>query len=243
MIDLAPYKFHPSSVGSIMTDAKSIDPELLTPELAVIAKKKVKTDEDKELLQPLHDQTLSSGAKTYLESIAGEYVYDYHAVVSTKYMDKGLLVEDESIELYNSVFFTNHKKNTERRTDDILTGECDIDTGKKIIDIKSSWSLETFPKLSKHGIDTLYEWQLRAYMRLWDRDEAEDAYCLVDTPEELIKWEQEDIHYVSHINPVLRVTIVPFKRCPILEKKLETKCRAAQSYLLKVAEQIINEHK
>lgn len=224
-------KFHPSSVGLIMTDAKSIDPALLTGELAAIAKKKVKTDEDKAILQPLHDQTLSAGAKTFLKSLAKEYLYGYHAVISTKYMDKGLAVEPESIALYNSVFFTHHKKNTQRRQDDILTGECDLFTGKRIIDIKSAWNLDTFPAFSEDAHDVLYEWQGRAYMRLWDCDEFELAYCLVNTPEELIRYEQPDLHIVDHIPPERRVTSLIYTRDMELEKKIEVKCRAAQQYL------------
>jgi hypothetical protein len=90
-------------------------------------------------------EILSKGAKTYLEAMAKEYVYGFNQVITGKYMDKGQIVEEESIALYNSVFFTNYKKNTERRNNDWITGECDIFTGSKIIDIKSSWSLATFP--------------------------------------------------------------------------------------------------
>jgi hypothetical protein len=188
------------------------------------------------------DEVLSVGAKTYIKKLAREFVYQYQEDISSKYMDKGIIVEDASIALYNSVFFTDYKKNTERKTNEWLTGECDIYTGKKIIDIKSSWSLATFPCLSEDGIDKNYEWQLRAYMMLWNVEEAELAYCMVSTPEEFLKYDQEDLHYVDHIDESLRVTITPYKRDLKLEEDIKTKCEAAQQYFNEILERIALEH-
>ena len=188
------------------------------------------------------EETLSKGAKTALEKMAKEYVYGFNEVISGKYMDKGIIVEDESIALYNSVFFTDYKKNIERRTNDWITGECDIFTGSKIIDIKSSWSLATFPATTAAGIDKGYEWQGRAYMMLWDVDEFDIAYCMVNTPDELIKYEQEELHYVDHIDEALRVTIVPYQRDMKLEEKIKVKVEAARRYLELLVIQINEQH-
>ena len=38
-------------------------------------------------------------------------------------------------------------------------------------------------------------------MMLWDCDTAIVDYCLVDTPEHLIGYEQRELHIVSHIEP------------------------------------------
>ncbi len=209
---MKPFKFRASSVSRIMTEAKS------------------------------KDEPLSVGAKTELESIAKQLVYGYSKEVSSKQMEKGILVEDQSIELYNSVFFTNYAKNTERKTNDWVTGECDIFTGSKVIDIKSPWSLDTFPALSASGTDRDYEWQLRTYMWLWDCDESEIAYCLVSTPPELVGYESEELHYVEEINPVLRVTRVPYKRDKALEDRIKFKVDAANAYLNQLVKQIADEH-
>lgn len=187
-------------------------------------------------------EILSKGAKTVLDNMAKEFVYGFNEVISGKYMEKGIIVEDQAIELYNSVFFTNYKKNTERKTNDWLTGECDIFTGDKIIDIKSSWSLPTFPATAEEGRDKGYEWQLRAYMMLWNVDEAEIAYCMVNTPDELIKFEQEELHFVDHIPEHLRVTIVPYKREKELENKIKVKVEAAREYLANKVKQINQQH-
>lgn len=185
---------------------------------------------------------LSVGAKTAIEKIAKELVYGYDEQVSSKYMEKGIMVEDQSIALYNEVFFTNHVKNTERRTNDWITGECDIATPSKIIDIKSSWSLATFPATAARGEDKIYEWQGRAYMWLWDVDHFEIAYCLVNTPAELIGYEQEELHYVDHINPELRVTRVQYTRDKELEEKIKQRVEDANLYLDAMVKQIAAEH-
>ena len=60
---------------------------------------------------------------------------------------------------------------------------------------------------------TGYEWQGRAYMMLWDKEEFYLDYCLMDTPEKLIpKWENKQLHQMSHLNINLRITTVEYKR-------------------------------
>jgi hypothetical protein len=206
-------KLRPSSLGRIMSNAKSKKPE-----------------------------DLSSGAKTYCKELAKEFVYGFKTEVSSKYMDKGNIVEDLSIELYNDVFFTSHKKNTVRRENKWLTGECDIVGKDRIIDIKSPWSLSTFPALKEDAHDSGYEWQGRGYMMLWDTDLFELAYCLVSTPSELIGWESEDLHYVDHIPKDLRVTSLKYARCPEKEKLIEVKANSALEYINECIQQIAEDH-
>lgn len=187
-------------------------------------------------------EVLSVGAKTYIKKLAKEFVYGYDEVITSKYMDKGIQVEDESIALYNRVFLTDYSKNTERKTNDWITGECDIFTGSKVIDIKSSWSLATFPCFKEDASDKQYEWQLRAYMMLWNCNEAELAYCMVSTPDELIKYEQIDMHLVDGIDESLRVTVNRFQRDLELEELIKTKCTSAQIYFNQLCDQIASEH-
>lgn len=187
------------------------------------------------------DETLSVGAKTAITKQAKEFVYGYDERFSSKYTEKGLLVEDHSIELLNSVLFTDFKKNTERKTNDWLTGEADI-VADRIIDIKSSWSLATFPCLAVEGENKVYEWQLRAYMMLWELDSSQIAYCLVNTPEHLIGFEDKALHYVEHIAPELRVTFLNYKRDKALEDKIKFKVDEARKFFDQVVKQISDEH-
>jgi hypothetical protein len=189
------------------------------------------------------DGILSVGAKTHLKSLAQEAVYDYRERVTAKYMEKGNIVEDESIALYNSVFFENYAKNTERRDNGVITGECDmINPGVKGVDIKSAWSLATFPALSEDCHDTAYEWQARGYMALWDVPQWDVAWCMVDTPEELIRYEQRDLHVVSHIDPQMRVSTISYQRDLELEAKIMAKAKAAQEYIISTIQKIKDEH-
>lgn len=204
---------HPSSLGRIMTNAKSQKPE-----------------------------DLSVGAMTYCRQLAKEFVYGYRAAPSSKEMDKGTICEDQSIALYNEVFFTSLKKNPETRNNQWLIGTCDIDTGSKIIDIKTSWSLSTFPAVKSDAHDTDYEWQGRAYMMLWDRPKFELAFCMVSTPEELIGWEDESAHIVDHIDPALRVTTVEYDRDEAKESLIKIKVEAARTYIEKILEEIAVDH-
>lgn len=236
------FRFRASSLGLIMTDPVSIDPDLFIGDLLTISRKTKKTDEDKAILAPLWDQSLSAGAKTEVERLAKQFVYGFDELVTSKYMEKGIAVEDRSIELYNSVFFTDHKKNTERRSNEWITGECDILAPNKIIDVKSSWSLATFPATSKAAHDKGYEWQGRAYMMLWEVDEFEVAHCLVSTPEELIGWEDPMLHNVDHITESLRVTRCHYKRDRALEAKIQLRVSAANNYMDAMVKQIADEH-
>lgn len=237
------YLIHCHALGNIMSDAKSIGPSLLDSDLLALSKKKSKTDADQAILQPFWDRTLSAGAKTYLKSIAKQIVYGYRSEVNTKFMEKGIRCEQDSIDLYNYVFLTDYAKNTERRTNQWLTGECDIDRGTGGTDIKTAWSLETFPALVEDAHDSAYEWQGRAYMMLWPEwQDYEVAFALVDTPDDLIRYEPEHLHKVSHIDPRMRLTIATYERDLALEEKIKAKCEAAQEYIEKIVAQIKREH-
>lgn len=241
-------RFHPSSIGCLMGAPKSLDPEFLKdPAIATLYRKKSKTDEDKALLEPFWERTLSEGAKTYCKLIASQEIFGYRKIVTTKVLEKGLAVEQDTIDLYNAVFFTRHTKNTERRTNDWLTGECDIYVPSECTkDVKSSWSLDTFPLLSEDCHDSGYEWQGVAYGILWpDTKYHELAYGMVDTPEELIKWISDDeraAHNVSHIDPAYRITRIIYQKDAEKARLLEVKARVAQRYIADLIERFMIDH-
>lgn len=179
---------------------------------------------------------LGVGAYTYLENLASQVALDWDEDFDFRTLQKGRDVEQDSIDLYNKFNFTSYMKNTERKSSDLITGECDIDDvdSSLIIDIKSSWSKATHPYRLRLGGKKGYEWQLLAYMHLWDRDQAELAYCLVDTPYELVGMEDENLHEVAHIDMALRVTTLRFEREAKKEKQMLAKVRVAQLELAKL---------
>ncbi len=90
-------KFHPSSVGLIMSDAQSVDLAILPAGLREIASKARKSADDVAILAPYKELSLSAGAKTYLGALAKQHLFGYRKVVETKFMDKGLALEQDRL--------------------------------------------------------------------------------------------------------------------------------------------------
>ena len=132
--------------------------------------------------------TLSAGPKTFLGNLFKEELFGKSGEIKSKYLSKGLLVEQESIELYNSVNDTSYKKNTKRYDNEHITGEPDI-ISDVLIDIKSSWDHSTFPFTNEDNPNKDYYWQLQGYMALTELKTSKVVYCLVDTPDEIIHHE------------------------------------------------------
>lgn len=160
---LAEVKFRASGVGNLMTESRS------------------KTD-------PLSETT-----KKYLVEVMIQKMYGRRKDIVNKYIQKGLMVEEDAITLYSRVMGEYFEKNETNLSNDFLTGTPDLFTGEdilkaeKIIDIKSSYDIFTFFNAQMNGVDKNYYWQLQAYMDLTGAKSAELAYCLVDTPESLIE--------------------------------------------------------
>ncbi|WP_312839788.1 hypothetical protein [Delftia tsuruhatensis] len=226
--------FRCSSIGKLMTAPVSIDPALITPEVEAIQAKKKRTDEEKAVLERLKLGTLSETAKTYIRELVRQELWGVDFEVSSKYTDKGLAVEAEGLALLNRVRGLTLAKNTERRSDGQITGEADtVDLGPRRCghDLKCSWSLQTFPAFVRDCQDSLYEWQMRGYMRLWDVDRWEVNYAMVNTPEELLgQYEPQQLHLVEHIPEHMRLTTWAIERDRALEAQMDVKLELARAY-------------
>ena len=176
---------------------------------------------------------LSETAKKVVEDEIRTLYFGVREKISSKAMQKGIDCEQQSIDLLNNVEFRLSKpyvKNSERKSNQWITGECDIydaDT-RTIRDIKTSWSIATYPLFADNAND--YEWQMRGYMMLWDCDTAIVDYCLVDTPEHLIGYEQRELHIVSHIESEKRVKSFVFERDAQKEERIKERCEQLQEY-------------
>lgn len=181
-------------------------------------------------------EVLSVGAKTYVRELAIQAIFGVDFEFSSRECEKGIEVEQESINLLNEVRGLSLTKNAMRLTFAGLTGEADcVDTeNDRIHDIKSCWSIKTFRAFAIDCEESLYEWQVRAYMALYDIDRAEVNYCLVDTPERLIGYEPMQLHMVSHIPAHLRVTTIEFDRDAALEARIFEKIKHATAYYKEV---------
>ena len=176
---------------------------------------------------------LSETAKKVVEDEIRTLYFGVREKISSKAMQKGIDCEQVSIDLLNNVEFRLSKpyvKNSERKSNEWITGECDIYDAetRTIRDIKTSWSIATYPLFADNAND--YEWQMRGYMMLWDCDTAIVDYCLVDTPEHLIGYEQRELHIVSHIDPEKRVKSFVFERDEQKEQRIKERCEQLQEY-------------
>jgi len=156
------YKFRCSSLGDIMTNSRT------------------KSD------------PISQTAKSMLKKIFTLEVLGKHSDVESKYLEKGLVMEPESIQLYSDNIGKSLTKNDTRYTNKYLSGEPDIVSGDLLVDIKTSWNASTFP-LCETVAPKNYYWQLQGYMELTGISKSKLVYCLVNTPYNLIERELWDI--------------------------------------------------
>ena len=186
-------------------------------------------------------EVLSETTKSYIRAVAKQDFYGYNVELNNKYINKGKMQENDSIALLNTVNFTSMVKNTERVNNEWLTGEADIVLDDQIIDIKTSWSLETFPATPEEGINKDYEWQLRAYLFLYDKQYASLVYCMVTThPSLLNEWENLSLHQVDHIDASKRITTLSFERDLELEEEIKVRLHYCTEYYVKYINQLNN---
>ena len=264
--DFKDFKFRCSSLGKLMVGVKpnitEKQKELLE---TLIAKQRGGNITDKQLItlgQLIEKRDarpeLSQGVKTYLEQLHKEEVFGKREEIRSKYLDKGIQVEEQSISLYSELTDTLFIKNKERRSNAFISGEPDNTQGK-IRDIKSSWSLSTFPMHDDRLTNSDYFWQLQGYMELFDKEESELIYCLVDTPEELINDEMrrtgwklgftadipDDLEAeirnnmtFSDVPAPLRVKVFHIQRDRLAMRQLEEQIIRCRTYLNQLSERL-----
>jgi hypothetical protein len=191
---------------------------------------------------------LSLGAKTAIRDMAAQQILAIEFEASSKEMEKGNECEPDSIALLNHVRGLTLVKNTERRSDGYLTGECDLHDPANAdgYDLKTAWSAATFPILPDDiggSQRTLYEWQCRAYMALWDARRWHVAYALVNTPERLIRHEPQSMHFFDHIPPHMRLTVWTIERDAAKEAAMREKVQHARAYYADVLAEFDRTHR
>lgn len=161
---------------------------------------------------------LSATAKSYLLKVWIEEKFNRKKDIKSKYITKGLGVEQANITLYSRVKKVFYKKNTDRLENEFISGEPDLFEGEEIkkavtiIDMKSSWDVYTFydvvmdmieaaekVKESDEGINIPngmnpdYYWQGQGYLDLSGAARFLLAYGLIDTPQALIDKEKSNL--------------------------------------------------
>lgn len=138
--------------------------------------------------QPKEKKNLISvTTQSFLDIWIKEQVYKREKEFSSKYTEKGIEMEDKSIE-----FLSQHLdigmifKNEKHYSDESISGTPDIVLNDCVIDVKNSWDCFTFPLLDTECPNGDYYWQLQGYMALTNKPNAKLVYTLMDSPQRLI---------------------------------------------------------
>lgn len=209
---------------------------------------------------------LSATAKTHLIEVYAREMWGVEKDIITTAMKKGIQAEGAAIELLNNVEGKKYTKNQHRIINEWISGHPDI-IQTEIVDTKVSWDAFTFlPKLIEE-VDKSYYYQLQGYMWLCGYYKARVAYCLVDTPDNLIQGEkykllrsmdvvgEDSPEYVaaakklesnmrfSHIPPQLRIINHWVDRDESIIEKIPEKVEKAREFLIEIAEKHLSLYK
>ena len=239
-----------SSIGRLMATPLNadIDAEYLTAELESVIAKTKRSDAEKALLDEARRKSLSAGGKTHVRELVREALYGFEpAEIETRPVMKGRQMEQAGIEMLARLTGRPLVKNTERRTNGLLSGECDVfDAPIRLgSDAKLPYSMATMPIVLADCYDSGYEYQMRGYMSdgMWDADRWSVDYLLLSTPEELIGYEPPSLHYVDHIHEHLRWTRWMVQRDLAIESLIVAKVLAARRYYRDVLNEFDRTHR
>jgi hypothetical protein len=145
-------------------------------------------------------EVLSKTCKSYLQELAIEEMYGIKKEFSSRYTDKGVEVERTSIDLIqDNCDFGFMYKNEEHFENDYLTGTPDVNTDNILLDVKSSYDATTFPWFEEEIPNKDYYYQLQGYMALCNKRKSVLAYCLVNTPFQIVEDEVRRAHWKEHL--------------------------------------------
>jgi hypothetical protein len=191
MKDFSNYKFRCSSLGALMTNQPG--------------KKDTKT------LEELSETTKNELVKIYLLE-----VYGRDKEIKSKYINKGLEVEEDSITLLSRIKEMFLVKNSQRFENEFITGEPDVTS--PLYDLKSCWDLHTFFEHKTKKLKSVYEWQMRGYAELIDAPYGTVAFCLIDTPLGIVESEKRRLMY--DMNATTSESPYYLEACQALEKEM-----------------------
>lgn len=151
--------------------------------------------------------------KTMQSSLRKIYREEKHSrrfVFTNKYIQKGIDQEEESFSVYQQYLKeikginTLLLNNKERLNNEFFTGETDsnkhfLDNFGYGFDIKTSWSLDSFPFI-EDDLDVKYEWQDLVYMNLTGAKKWKTVYVLVNTTEDLLHKEKQKWFYALNMH-------------------------------------------
>ena len=196
---------------------------------------------------------LSETAKSMIDDLFLEKEYGYRNFVYTEPILKGLLCEQDSMELVQQVLGGEFRiKNKATFDNDFICGTPDIILKKQDIveDVKTSYDIRSF---FNADLTDEYFWQGQGYMYLTGKKNYRLIYCLIDTPFEIVQEEQkrwyykfncdesnphyqeicasiEKNHSYTHLPPDKRIKMFDFQYEPEIIERLVRKVEKARDY-------------
>jgi hypothetical protein len=139
---------------------------------------------------------LSETTKSALLEVYVQQKYKRYKEISNKYIEKGLAVENDAIDMWRrerkQIVFKNEQKFRNQfvvGTPDLLVID-DNDKCLNVPDIKSSWDIHTFIDAKVNDLSKDYFWQGQAYMWLTGAPIATFCFVLVNAPLQMINDEK-----------------------------------------------------
>lgn len=201
-MNLPKFKIRASACGKIMGQLKGITDKQIeelnslevkqsTKGLTAIQEKKLDTLKKKleASKSSKASDILPETAKSYLQEWIKGQIYNKRKDIDNKYLQKGIQCENEALDLlmeYKNLPW--NCKNEERRSNEYMTGECDLLYPDMIYDTKCSFDCFTFPLFKeklRENHDYYYQGQI--YMDLYGVKKYTVAYVLCNTPAGIIE--------------------------------------------------------
>lgn len=156
-------------------------------------------DQYEELGEKKDEIKISEGCKTHLIDVHTCFTFNRPTRdVKSKYLEKGLMLEQKAIAFYSDMTNIFYEKSDIRRDDGYIMGEIDFEDEICIYDTKVSWDAWTFRRNIKYlenPESCPYFPNMQGYMRIWERETAKVVYTLLDTPKKLIEAEKKKMLY------------------------------------------------
>lgn len=134
-----------------------------------------------------NEYRLTDGQKKLLNELYFFEKYGRKNDLDFKQLRKGLEVEKLSRDLLSHITGMYFTSNPENRSNEWITGTTDVKpTEGIVIDIKSSWSFESYANILQSKANDVYLRQLDCYMELWECERALLCHVLIDTPFQIV---------------------------------------------------------
>ncbi len=186
--------------------------------------------------------------KTSKKVVLNAVLFDalgYRRELDAKMINKGLMLEDDAIKAVSLLKAVTMTKNTERKSDDWFSGECDLLTDDSIRDTKCSWSIDSFPWTHDDAMQRVkdggYDWQGQVYMSLWGKKTHYVDFVLLPTPRDLLGFNDDEYEHIDLVNSIplqKRIRTVKIDYDESLIEQAKERVEFARDYYDELYEQI-----